>query len=88
VASGTAPAEITADRTPVDLAVLDALLAVAWHRTDQYANNRVECEHGRLKARPRSMRGLKQGPSARGNIAGHAVVKNVRRGHCELAAAN
>jgi hypothetical protein len=30
--------------------VLEALLAAAWHRTDQYANNGVECDHGRLKA--------------------------------------
>ena len=31
----------------------------AWHRTDQYANNRVEADHGRLKARLRPMRGFK-----------------------------
>jgi len=28
----------------------------AFHNTDQYANNRVECDHGRLKARLRPMR--------------------------------
>ena len=31
------------------------------------------------------MRGLKQDRSARVIIAGHALVQNVRRGHCELA---
>jgi hypothetical protein len=31
----------------------------AFHNTEQYANNRVECDHGRLKARLRPMRGLK-----------------------------
>ena len=41
-------------------AVLEELLPAAWHRTEQYANNRVECDHGRLKARLRPMRGLKQ----------------------------
>jgi transposase, IS6 family len=59
--------------------------AAAWHRTEQYANNRVEADHGRLKARLRPMRGLKQDRSTRVLIAGHAFVQNVRRGHCELA---
>jgi transposase-like protein len=66
-------------------AVLEALLPGAWHRTDQYANNRVECDHGRLKARLRPMGGLKQDRSARVIIAGHAFMQNVRRGHYELA---
>jgi transposase-like protein len=34
--------------------------AVAWHRTDRYANNHIEADHGRLKARLGPMRGLKQ----------------------------
>jgi IS6 family transposase len=66
--------------------VLEDLVPAAWHRTDQYANNRVECDHGRLKARLRPMRGLKQDRSARVIIAGQAFVQNVRRGHYELAA--
>jgi transposase-like protein len=65
--------------------VLEELLPAAWHRTDRYANNRVECDHGRLKARLRPMRGLKQDRSARVVIAGHAFVQNLRRGHYELA---
>ena len=65
--------------------MLAALLPAAWHRTDQYANNGVECDHGRLKARLRPMRGLKQDRGARVVIAGHALVQNVRRGHYELA---
>ena len=52
------PVEVTTDRAPVYPAVLEALLPGPWHRTDQYANNRVECDHGRLKARRRPMRGL------------------------------
>jgi transposase, IS6 family len=66
-------------------AVLEELLAAAWHRTDRYANNRVEADHGRLKARLRPMRGLKQDRSARVVIAGHGCIQNVRRGHYELA---
>ena len=66
-------------------AVLDELLPAAWHRTDRYANNRVECDHGRLKARLRPMRGLKQDHSARVIIVGQAFIPNIRRGHYELA---
>jgi transposase-like protein len=61
------------------------LLPAAWHRTDQYAHNRVEADHGRLKARLQPMQGLKQKRSARVIVAGHALVQNLRRGHYELA---
>jgi len=48
----------------------------AWHRTEQYANNHVEADnHGRLKARLRPMRGLKQDRSAKVIIAGHASCR-------------
>jgi transposase-like protein len=79
------PVEVTTDQAPVYPVVLEELLPAAWHRTDRYANNRVECDHGRLKSRLRPMRGLKQDHSARVIIAGHALVQNVRRGHYELA---
>jgi transposase, IS6 family len=81
-----APAEVSTDQAPVYPAVLEDLLPAAWHRTDRYANNRVECDHGRLKSRLGPMRGRKQGRSARVIIAGHAFVQNLRRGHYELAA--
>jgi IS6 family transposase len=45
-----------------------------------------QADHGRLKARLRPMRGLKQDHSARVIIAGHALVQNLQRGHYELAA--
>jgi transposase-like protein len=79
------PAEVITDHAPVYPAVLEELLPAAWHRTDRYANNRVEADHGRLKSRLRPMRGLKQDRSAKIVIAGHALVQNVRRGHYELA---
>jgi transposase-like protein len=85
-ATKVTPVEVTTDQAPVYPAVLEALLPAAWRRTDRYANNRVECDHGRLKARLKPMRGLKQDRSARVVIAGHALVQNVRRGHYELAA--
>jgi transposase-like protein len=65
--------------------VLEELLPAAWHRTDRCANNRVEADHGRPKARLRPMRGLQQDRSARVMIAGHAFIQNIRRGHYELA---
>jgi transposase-like protein len=79
------PVEVVTDHAPVYPAVLDELLPAACHRTDQYANNRVEADHGRLKSRLRPMRGLKQDRSASVIIAGHALVQNLRRRHYELA---
>jgi DDE domain len=79
------PTEVVTDRAATYPIVMDDLLPAAWHRTEQYANNRIEADHGRLKARLRPMRGLKQDHSARVIIAGHAFVQNLRRGHYELA---
>ena len=64
---------------------MDDLLEATWHRTERYANNRVEADHSRLKARLGPMRGLKQECSTSIVIAGHAFVQNLRRGHYELA---
>jgi transposase-like protein len=52
--------------------------------TTQYANNRIECDHGRLKALLRPMRGLRTDRTASTVIRGHAFVQNLRRGHYEL----
>ena len=56
----------------------------AFHNTEQYAKNRNEADHGRLKARLRPMRGLKHDRTARVIIRGHALMQNIRRGHYEL----
>jgi transposase-like protein len=79
------PAEVVTDRTLTYPLVIEELLPAAWHRTDRFANNQLEADHGRLKARLRLMRGLKQDRSARIIIAGHAFIQNLRRGHYELA---
>jgi transposase, IS6 family len=70
-----APTEVTTDQAPVHPAVLEELLPAAWHRTDRHANNRVEADHGRLKARLGPMRALNQDRSARVIIAGHALMQ-------------
>jgi transposase-like protein len=80
-----APVEVVTDHAPVYPVVLEELLPAAWHRTDRYANNQVEADHGCLKARLRPMRELKQDRSARIVISGHAFVQNVRRAHYEFA---
>jgi transposase-like protein len=63
------PVEVVTDRAAAYPAVLDELLPMAWHRAEQYANIRVEADHGRLKARLRPVRGLEQDRSARVVIA-------------------
>ena len=81
---GTYPSEVTTDRAPAYPRVLDELVPTACHITEQYANNLVEADRGRLKARLRPMRGLKQLRSTRVISAGHAFIQNLRRGHYQL----
>jgi transposase-like protein len=78
------PAEVITDKAAVYPGVLDELAAGAWHHTEQYANNRLEADHARLKSWLRPMRGLKQLRCAQVITAGHAFVQNLRRGHYEL----
>jgi hypothetical protein len=51
--AGTIPAEVTTDRAAVYPRVLDELIPSALHTVEQYANNPIEADHGRLKARLR-----------------------------------
>jgi len=83
--AGMIPVEVTTDRAPVYPRVLDELVPSALHVVEQYANNPVETDHGRLKAWLGPMRGLKRHRSARILAAGHAFVQNLRRGQYEIA---
>lgn len=78
------PAEVATDLAAPLLRVIDEVLFDVVHDAEQYANNRVETDHGRLKARLRPMRGLKRDRTASVVIRGHAFVQNLRRGHYEL----
>jgi len=49
--AGVIPAEVITDRAPAYPRVLDELIPSALHTVEQYANNPVEADHGRLKAR-------------------------------------
>ena len=81
---GARPTEVSTDRAPAYPRVLDELLPAACHIVEQYANNPIESDHGRLKSRLRPMRGLTQLSSTRVISAGHAFIQNLRRGHYEL----
>jgi hypothetical protein len=61
-----------------------AVLPAVWHITEQYANDTIEADHGRLKARLRPVSGLKRVRCARVISTEHAFVQNIRRGHYEL----
>jgi len=78
------PAEVITDRYRVYPRVLDELFPAAFHDTEVHANNPLETDHGRLKARLRPMRGLKRDRTARVIVAGHAFVQNLRRGFYDL----
>jgi IS6 family transposase len=82
---GLAPVQVTTDRAPVYPRVIADLVPAARHVLQQSSNNAVEADLGRLKIRPRPMRGLNTIRSLRTVAAGHAFVQNLRRGHYELA---
>ena len=78
------PTEVVTDAAPVYPRVLDELIPSAWHRVEQYENNRIEADHSRLKHRLRPMRGLRTDRTASAVITGLAFIQNLRRGHYEL----
>ncbi|HVA73846.1 MAG TPA: IS6 family transposase [Acidimicrobiales bacterium] len=84
ISSHGAPAEITTDRAHALVRVATDLLPAALHDTTQYDNNRVEADHGRLKARLQPMGDLKRDRTASVVIRGDAFIQNLRRGHYEL----
>jgi transposase-like protein len=81
---GPSPVEVTNDRAPVYPGVIDGLAPAARHVLEQYPNNTVGADHGRLKARLGPMRGLQTLLSLRTVGAGHAFVQNLLRGHYEF----
>jgi transposase-like protein len=64
--------------------VLDEVAPAAWHYVEQYANNRIEADHSRLKKRLRPMLGLRTDRTATVIIAGIGFLQNLRRSHYEL----
>jgi transposase-like protein len=69
------PVEVVTDKAPPLLRVVDELLPDACHNTERFANNRIESDHARLKARLRPLRGLQRDWAAAVVIRGHAFVQ-------------
>lgn len=78
------PPEVITDLAQALETVTEELTPEAFHNTERYANNRVKCDHGRLKLRLRPMRCLKTNGTASVVIRSHAFIQNLRRGHYEL----
>ena len=76
---------MTTDEAGPYLRVLAELVPTAAHVTEQYADNRVEADHGRLTgsaaADARTQTAPVRGPDRRRP----RVVQNLRRGHYQLA---
>jgi transposase-like protein len=79
------PTEVVTDKAAVYPRVLEELVPAAWQHVEQYANNRIEADHNRLKQRLRPMRGLRTDRTTRVVIGGLAFLQNLRRGHDEIA---
>jgi transposase-like protein len=79
------PTEAVTDAAPVYPRVLDELIPSACHHVEQYANNRIEADYGRLKQRLRPMLGLRTDHTATVVMTGLAFMQNLRCGHYDLA---
>jgi transposase-like protein len=66
------------------LGVVDELVSEVFNDASRYANNWIEWDPRRLKARLRPRCGLRTYRTASRVIRGHAFIRNVRRGHYEL----
>jgi len=84
LASHPEPAEVVTDLAPALAQVIADLLAEVFHHTRCCANNPLECDHARLKARLRPMRGLTTDRTAGVVVRGHAFIQHLRRHHYQL----
>jgi IS6 family transposase len=84
LADSDRPTEVPTDLAAPLLRVVDDLLPEVVHDSTHYGKNRIECDHGLLKARLRPMRVLRTDRTASTVIRGHAFIQNLRRGHYEL----
>jgi transposase-like protein len=78
---GPSPVEVTTDPAPLYPRVIEQLVPAPRHGFEQYANNRVDADHARLKARLRPSAQSRPSARLRTISAGHAFVQNLRRGH-------
>ena len=76
--SGTTPRRVITDKAALYPPALPAAVPGELHRTGRYRTNGIERDHGFLKERLRSMRGLKSVASAAIFKCGHALLRNIR----------
>jgi transposase-like protein len=67
---GPSPIEVTTDHAAAYPRVLDELVPAACHVTEQYRNNPIEADHGRLKSRLRAMHGLNNSAAHESSLPG------------------
>ena len=84
LASHPEPAEVVSDLAPALAQVIADLLAEVFPNTRCHANNPLECDHARLKARLRPMRGLNTDRTAGVVVRGHGFIHHLRRHHYQL----
>ena len=80
------PTRVTIDKAKCYPPALRKVLPNVEHRTSNYLNNGIERDHGHVKQRLYSMRGLKQACSADCLARGHALIQNLRKGCSTLTA--
>ena len=80
------PCEVVTDAAAIYPAVLEELIPSAWRHVERHANNPIEADDSQPKHGLRPMRGLRTDRTAQVIIAGRAFMRNLRRGHYEIAA--
>lgn len=78
------PTEVVTDAAPVYPGVLDELVPSAWHHVERYANNRIEADHGQLKRRHPSRRGLRPDRKPGGGFAVEFNLTRQRASSCSV----
>ena len=81
---GSRPTEVTTDQAPVYPRVIEELIPAARHVTEQYANNRIEADHGLSEGSAAADARSETAARGTGDQRGHAFVQNLRHGHYEL----
>ena len=61
--------------------VVEELIPVAFHNTEQYANNRIEAITDASRLDSDQCAAFKRVRTASVIIRGHALMQNIRRGH-------
>jgi transposase-like protein len=80
------PSKVTTDKAKCYPRAVHTILPNVEHRTSKYLNNGLERDHQHLKGRIRPMRRFKTTGGASNFCRGHALIRNLARGHSSFAA--